>query len=170
MSFSEQQLVDCAQKFGNHGCKGGLMDNAFKYIESGKALMAEKDYPYTAKNGRTCKDDGSGKGTVASHKDVQHNSASQLKAALMIEPVSIAVEADKPTFQMYKRGVITSAECGKNLDHGVLAVGFGTLDGEDFFLVKNSWGPAWGDKGYLRIGAGASNVCGILSDPSYPME
>jgi cathepsin L len=171
MSFSEQQLVDCAQKTGNHGCQGGLMDNAFRYIEMGNPLMLEADYPYTAKDGKVCKYEKSeGKGTVSHHKDVQHNSASQLKAALMIEPVSIAVEADKRIFQMYKHGVITSSTCGKKLDHGVLAVGYGTLEGEDFFLVKNSWGPSWGDHGYLRISAGASNTCGILSDPSYPME
>jgi cathepsin L len=168
-SFSEQQLVDCAQKTGNHGCKGGLMDNAFRYIEMGNPLMEEKAYPYTAKDGRVCKYEKSeGVGSVASHRDVSRNSAPQLKAALAIEPVSIAVEADKKIFQMYKSGVITSSTCGTKLDHGVLAVGYGTLDGEDFFLVKNSWGASWGDHGYLRIGQ--KNVCGILMSASYPME
>jgi len=147
------------------------MDNAFRYIEMGNPLMLEADYPYTAKDGKVCKYEKSqGVGTVMSHKDVRKMSPSQLKAALMIEPVSIAVEADKRIFQTYKSGVITSSSCGKKLDHGVLAVGYGTMDGNDFFLVKNSWGPSWGDHGYLRIGAGQSNVCGILSDPSYPME
>jgi len=71
-------------------------------------------------------------------------------------------------FQTYKSGVITGSSCGKKLDHGVLAVGYGTLEGKDFFLVKNSWGPSWGDHGYVRIGT--DDVCGILEDPSYPME
>ena len=97
-------------------------------------------------------------------------SVSQLKAAINIEPVSIAIEADKRVFQMYHSGVITGSSCGTKLDHGVLAVGYGTMDGEDFFLVKNSWGPSWGDHGYVRISASASNTCGILSDPSYPLE
>jgi len=168
-SFSEQQLVDCAQKYGNHGCQGGLMDNAFKYIEAGNPLMEEAAYPYTAKNGRTCKyEKAQGVGSVASHKDVQKRSAAQLKAALQIAPVSIAIEADKMVFQTYKHGVITGSSCGKKLDHGVLAVGYGTMDGKDFFLVKNSWGPSWGDHGYVRIGT--DDICGILEDPSYPME
>ena len=67
----------------------------------------------------------------------------------------------------YKRGVITTG-CGKDLNHGVLAVGYGTLNGQDFFLVKNSWGKTWGDQGYVRIGAGPEDVCGILITPSYP--
>merc|ERR1719276_727686 len=170
-SFAEQQLVDCAQKYGNHGCQGGLMDLAFKYIEAGNPLMLEADYPYTAKNGRSCKYDKSqGVGSVASFKDVQHMSVSQLKAALNIAPVSIAIEADKRVFQMYHSGVISGSACGTQLDHGVLAVGYGTLEGQDFFLVKNSWGPSWGDHGYVRIAADSSNTCGILSDPSYPLE
>lgn len=72
-------------------------------------------------------------------------------------------------FQNYVSGVITGDACGTNLDHGVLAVGYGTLDGEEFFLVKNSWGAAWGDEGYLRIGvASGAGVCGINSSASQP--
>jgi len=79
-------------------------------------------------------------------------------------PVSVAVEADKSVFQSYRRGVITSRLCGHNLDHGVLAVGSGTEDGHAYFLVKNSWGASWGEKGYLKIGV--KNVCGILDQAS----
>jgi C1A family cysteine protease len=70
-------------------------------------------------------------------------------------------------FQSYRSGVITTG-CGTQLDHGVLAVGYGTLNGQDFFLVKNSWGASWGDQGYVRIGT--NNVCGILLSASYPSE
>jgi cathepsin L len=90
-----------------------------------------------------------------------------MRAALAKGPVSVAIEADQMAFQSYTSGVITSG-CGTNLDHGVLAVGYGTLGGQQFFLVKNSWGPSWGAEGYVKIGA--ANVCGILAQPSYPTE
>jgi len=109
-SYSEQQLVDCSGSFGNMGCNGGLMDNAFKYIE-GKPLETESDYPYTARTGSCHYVASKGVGTVRSYTDVSHNSPSQLKAAIAQQPVSIAVEADQQSFQGYKSGVITSG-CG----------------------------------------------------------
>ena len=84
----------------------------------------------------------------------------------MLGPTSIAIEADKATFQQYKTGVITSAACGTTLDHAVLAVGYGTENGQDYFLVKNSWGAAWGDQGYVKLGS--NNACGLLGSPSRP--
>jgi len=167
-SFSEQQLVDCSGSFGNMGCNGGLMDNAFKYIEK-NPLELESDYPYTAQDGSCHYDKSKAVGDVAAFTDVQTNSVDQLKAALNKQPVSIAIEADQAAFQYYTSGVITKG-CGQQLDHGVLAVGYGTLKGQDYFLVKNSWGGSWGDKGYVRIAADKSNQCGILSDPSFPTE
>lgn len=83
-------------------------------------------------------------------------------------PVSVAVEADQTVFLNYKTGVITSDQCGKNLDHGVLAVGYGTTaDGIEYFLIKNSWSHFWGDQGYVKISASKDNICGILSMASY---
>merc|ERR1719487_2321588 len=168
VSLSEQQLVDCS--WMNLGCNGGMMDRAFSYAKS-HPLETEADYPYVAKSHGLfgCKYEKS-KGVVAaeSYTDVTHNSGTQLKAALNKNPVSIAIEADKLVFQQYHKGVITGSSCGTQLDHGVLAVGYGTESGTDYFLVKNSWGASWGDQGYVKIGT--DNVCGILAQPSFPTE
>ena len=166
VSLSEQQLVDCS--WANLGCHGGMMDRAFSYAKS-HPLETEADYPYVAKSGllRGCKFN-SKKGVVATtkHTDVKHKNADQLKAALNHGPVSVAIEADKTVFQHYTGGVITGTACGQQLDHGVLAVGYGTENGQDYFLIKNSWGANWGDNGFVKVGQ--DDVCGILNQPSYP--
>ena len=160
---SEQQLVDCDPK--SHGCGGGLMTNAFEYVMK-KGLCTEEDYPYHAKD-EDCKDD---KCTVVVQNKgfemVPANDGKALKAAVSKAPVSVAVEADSAVFQMYKSGVVDSDACGTHLNHGVLAVGYT----DEYWIVKNSWGESWGDKGYIKIayketGAG---ICGINQMNSYP--
>merc|ERR1719454_2745082 len=131
------------------GCNGGLMDTAFEYIEK-NPLMLEDDYPYTGRDG-TCKYDASkGVGEVQKYSDVRSGDADQLRAALNNGPVSVAIEADQQVFQFYTGGVISSG-CGTQPDHGVLCVGYGTENGQDYFLVKNSWGASWGDQGYVKM-------------------
>merc|ERR1739846_127827 len=138
LSFSEQQLVDCAGiKYGNMGCNGGLQDNAYKYYEAGFNAYEETDYPYTS--------------------------------GLTKAPLAVAIEADKMVFQTYKSGVLTSSKCGTKLDHAVLAVGYGTEDGQDYWLVKNSWNTTWGDQGYIKLGMDDSDgTCGVQIDPQAP--
>lgn len=172
VSLSEQQLVDCSSPEGNQGCNGGLMDYAFQYIIDNKGITSEADYPYTAVDG-TCKKNQKAYATISSFVDVQTNSDEALMTAVVQQPVSVAVEADQNSFQLYSGGVMTAA-CGTNLDHGVLVVGYGTDAGQDYYKVKNSWGETWGEAGYIRLGRGASynggaGQCGILMDPSYPV-
>merc|ERR1712159_695069 len=173
LSFSEQELVDCAGSYGNQGCNGGLMDNGFKYLEA-KGDALESKYSYTGKTG-SCSaskssDPALAKGSVTSFNDVTSDSETQLLAAVSKGPVSVAIEADQSGFQFYKSGVF-SGTCGTNLDHGVLVVGYGTDSGKDYWKVKNSWGATWGDKGYIMMARNIANKagqCGIASQPSYP--
>ena len=113
-----------------------------------------------------------GKLQLKGFADVQPNSPTQLMAALAMQPVSIAIEADTDIFKTYNGGIISSTDCGTKLDHGVLLVGYGTEDGRDYWIVKNSWGADWGEKGYFRIARDASQdgpgICGVQMQPSYP--
>lgn len=172
ISLSEQQLVDCSGPEGNQGCNGGLMDYAFQYIIDNDGITSEAAYPYTATDG-TCNKKVKAYATLSSFVDVVTNSDQALMTAIVQQPVSVAVEADQNSFQFYSGGVMTGA-CGTSLDHGVLAVGYGTDSGDDYYKVKNSWGATWGEEGYIRLGRGSSynsgaGQCGILMDPSYPV-
>jgi C1A family cysteine protease len=165
ISLSEQMLVDCSWSYGNLGCSGGLMDNAFKYCET-NGLCTEAAYPYTAKDGvcTSSKCTPSAHTHLKTYTDVAHNENS-LGAAVDIEPVSVAIEADQPAFQMYSSGVF-SAPCGQNLDHGVLVVGYGTSGTTPYWKVKNSWGTSWGEAGYILM-IRNQDECGIANEPSY---
>ena len=170
VNISEQQLVDCSTKEGNMGCNGGLMDYAFKYAE-GTKMETEAQYPYTGKDG-TCHAQGGSVG-VTSFTDVKPKSPSALAAAVAEGPVSVAIDASGLFFQLYFGGIMKHF-CGQSLDHGVLVVGYGTEKGTDYWILKNSWGSMWGEKGYFRIlrsmdKEGYGGVCGLQQQPSFPI-
>jgi len=170
LSFSEQQIVDCASAAG-YGCQGGWPYLAVQYAGQ-NGLELESDYPYTAQDG-TCVFDASKVTKVNSgYTFVTPKSTDQLKAALVNFPVSVLIEADQDTFQFYSSGVI-KASCGANLDHAVLAVGYEKVGLLEAFIVKNSWGTSWGSSGYVYISTiqtenQGQGVCGILAQPMIP--
>jgi len=171
LSFSEQQIVDCASDAGQ-GCGGGwpylAIDYAAKY-----GLETEEDYPYNAKD-NTCKYDASKAHKICSgHKMVLPKSSAQLKAALVANPVSVVIEADQDVFQFYSSGVISTG-CGASIDHAVLAVGYQKVGALEAFIVKNSWSSNWGSDGYVYISTiqkfnGGQGACGILYQPVVPV-
>ena len=177
ISLSEQQLMDCSTAYGNNGCNGGIMDDAFGYaIEYG--MCTEDHDPYEAEQG-TCTNCQPST-HFESCQDVEPNNENALLNALHNGPVSVAIEADQKAFQFYQGGIIDTPTCGTNTDHGVLLIGYGTepatptAPSKDYWIVKNSWGADWGDNGYVRLARNTSStnspgMCGIATQPSFPV-
>merc|ERR1711976_450186 len=165
VSLSEQNLVDCSMKFGNHGCQGGLMDNAFRYIKANKGIDTEMSYPYKAVNGKChfmMNDVGA---TDTGFVDIPRGNEKALqKAVASVGPISVAIDAHTTKFRFYKSGVYVDTQCSSvKLDHGVLAVGFGKEDDMSYWLVKNSWGTSYGNMGYIKMARNHNNMCGIAT-------
>ncbi|GAA0185827.1 cysteine protease [Lithospermum erythrorhizon] len=173
ISLSEQELVDCDTSY-NAGCNGGLMDDAFEFIIKNGGIDTEEDYPYTGKDGK-CDVYRRTNGKVVSidsYEDVPENNEKALLKAVAHQPVSVAIEAGGRAFQLYDSGIFTGS-CATELDHGVVVVGYGTENGMDYWIVRNSWGASWGEGGYLRMQRNVktkTGLCGIAIEPSYPTK
>jgi C1A family cysteine protease len=194
VSLSEQNLVDCVKGEGVpydpttccSGCQGGLMDNAFAYVVDKQAggFDTEESYKYTGRNGACHFSASDVGGTITGFKDVRPGAKTPTPATLSEEanvkdasasvgPLSIAVDAGKG-WQLYSGGIM-KREGGllgcsanpKKADHGVAIVGYGSDSGKDYWIVRNSWGATWGEKGYIRLPYG-ENACGIANFASYP--
>lgn len=174
VSLSEQQVVDCDKQCDptyydvcDSGCRGGLMNNVINYVMSAGGLSLETDYPYKGVGG-TCKFSENSKiaASVASYEVVGNNELQIAANLLKYGPLAVAINA--AWMQTYVKGVSCPITCNKRaLDHGVLLVGFGPEDysiarlkKKPYWIIKNSWGPNWGEKGYYRVCSGQS-MCGV---------
>ncbi|KAI4327418.1 hypothetical protein L6164_019883 [Bauhinia variegata] len=172
VSLSEQELVDCDNSY-NNGCNGGVPDHSFEFIIGNGGIDREDDYPYRGADGKC---DAARKNakvvSIDGYEDVPTFDENALKKAVAHQPVSVAIEASGRVLQLYHSGVFTG-ECGTSLDHAVVAVGYGTDNGVDYWLVRNSWGTGWGEDGYIRIERNAqtnTGKCGITMMASYPVK
>lgn len=149
LSFSEQMLVDCSFPYGNYGCDGGLPTQAIQFVIN-SGIQLEADYPYVGINmmcqpayqAFTWKE-------VTGQYQIPKNNNDILLQSAYVEPVSVGVDASN--LQYYKGGIVTGKTCKQNIDHAVLVTGWGTDQGQNYWLVKNSWGANWGEKGYFRV-------------------
>lgn len=178
--MAEQQLLDCAGDFENHGCNGGLPSHAFEYIHAAGGLSKEFFYPYRAESTgdkSQCRFDSSAKSkiggrTVRSFNMTEGDEESLMRIVATVGPVSVAFQVVED-FRLYKRGVYSTDKCKQgpqDVNHAVLIVGYGTEPDVrlPYWIVKNSWGTDWGEDGYFRIARGR-NMCGIATCASYPI-
>jgi len=164
VTLSEQNIIDC---YVGNGCRGGTPWNAMAYgVKHGVDTQAS--YPYQAKDGQCRfkpeKVGATFKGQVA----VKRNETLEKQVVGTIGPVSVSIHVGRPGFAHYKSGVYYDKECPRSVNHAVLIVGYGNLDGRDYWLVKNSWGKFWGDHGYIRMARGF-DMCNIAGGICYPV-
>lgn len=177
VSLSEQQLMDCSTKYGNMGCNGGIPIWAYEYVIKNGGICSETEYPYYGKD-TTCQVGCKTMASISSYVNVTSFSGIALKQAIAKQPISVVIQANQLAFQFYSSGVLSASSCGNQLDHAVLAVGYGTTnDGKQYYKIKNSWGQTWGLNGYILLAAddnsnkqnNGSGTCGVLSMPTYPV-
>ncbi|XP_006168516.1 cathepsin S [Tupaia chinensis] len=170
VSLSAQNLVDCATiQYGNKGCNGGFMTRAFQYIIDNNGIDSEASYPYKATDEKCQYNLKNRAATCSKYTLLPSGYEEALKEAVANKgPVSVAIDASHSSFFLYRSGVYYEPSCTQTVNHGVLVVGYGNLNGKDYWLVKNSWGLPFGDKGYIRMARNSENHCGIASYASYP--
>jgi len=175
LSFSEQYVVSCDTTDGA-GCDGGNEQGVGVWVGRQGGIYTDSAYPYTSGSGGTT---GTCRSLVKTSTNfiplkitsqpVGYSSLASLQSYVRIQPVTIALAASSTVFQNYVSGILSSTSCGTTIDHAVLAVGYGTLNGINYVKIRNQWGTSWGDQGYALIDV---NSCGILSTNagwSYPI-
>jgi C1A family cysteine protease len=180
VSLSEEQLINCVDS-GSFDCStGGDIPTAFEYVINNKGVTSEDSEPYTSSDRKPCKYkpySGSGTNpyaaTISSYKLVASNDEEALKSAVAQQPVSIAFQCTE-SIRFYSSGVFDDPLCChdcqlSDLNHGGLVVGYGTEDGKDYWLIKNSASADWGDKGFIKIIKNGTGACGVPTYAVYPV-
>lgn len=168
VSLSEQNIVDCDSDC--YGCGGGWPNHAIQYVINNSGIDTESSYPYTAVDG-DCNFNNTKVGAKFSKVvNILDNDTHLLHALATVGPISVAIDAEND-FQFYSRGIFTSDQCDPDsIDHAVTAVGYGvSVNGDKYYIIKNSWGSDWGMNGYIYFNRNIPNMCGITEDTCYPV-
>lgn len=172
VDLSPQNLVDCSStsKYGNKGCDGGFMHKAFQYVIDNQGIDSDASYPYKGVQ-QQCRYRSSYRAANCSHYKMlpQGDEVALKQAVATVGPIAVAIDAQQPSFTFYHSGVYDEPNCSQRINHAVLAVGYGTLNGKDYWLVKNSWGEEWGKQGYVLMSRNKRNQCGISRYSCYPV-
>ena len=164
ISLSEQNLVDCARGLFNDGCNRGFPFTGIEYVISNGGIDTEESYPYEASSGACRFSPKSIGATVTGYVYIPSNESGLLEAVATVGPISVSIDASKDSFMHYDSGVYYEPLCSSyHFDHAVLVVGYGTHNGQDYWLVKNSWGEDWGMEGYIMMARNKDNNCGIAT-------
>ncbi|CAL9232449.1 unnamed protein product [Arabidopsis halleri] len=172
VTLSEQDLINCNKE--NNGCGGGKVETAYEFIMNSGGLGTDNDYPYKALNG-VCNDrlkENNKNVMIDGYENLPANDESALMKAVAHQPVTAVVDSSSREFQLYASGVFDGT-CGTNLNHGVVVVGYGTENGRDYWIVRNSRGDRWGEAGYMKLARNIANprgLCGIAMRASYPLK
>jgi len=160
-SLSMQQIVDCDTN--DDGCNGGDPPTAYEYVIKAGGLETYADYPYTAKNGKCAFVKSKVAQTISSWQYVTRvrDEKTMQQFTYSTGPPSVCVDAS--TWDSYRGGVYTRADCGTQLDHCVQIVGWDVVKGQNAWVVRNSWGTDWGNAGYLYVAMG-EDACGIAQE------
>lgn len=169
--LSQQALVDCSWGFGNNGCDGGEDFRVYQWIMKHGGIPTEESYgPYLGADGYCHAENATMVAPIKGYVNVTSGDITALKVALFQHgPISVAIDAAHKAFSFYANGVYYNPECGSgedSLDHAVLAVGYGIMKGEPYWLVKNSWSTYWGNDGYVLMSQ-RNNNCGVATSPTY---
>lgn len=171
LALSVQQLIDCCDPDGNRGCNGGIVDDGYKCVIRMGGIDTAASYPYNGDGDEKCKFNTKTIGEkIRGFVDIASNEAALQNAIANVGPVAAGIDASQSSFQFYTSGVYDEPACSvANVDHGVTVVGYGALNGVDYWKVKNSWGTAWGMDGYILMSRNKNDQCGIASVTSYPV-
>ncbi|RCV23743.1 hypothetical protein SETIT_5G030200v2 [Setaria italica] len=172
LSLSEQELVDCDTL--DKGCKGGMHYRALQWITKNGGITTEKDYPYKARQGKCDRSKLKNRAaTISGFRRVATRSEASLQNAVAMQPVCVGIDAGGSNFRHYKKGIY-NGPCGTKLNHAVTAVGYGQQGRDKYWIVKNSWGGKWGDKGFIKmkknIPGKPGGLCGIAILPAFPLK